>query len=184
MVEESNQIVVLNQIDASSSHHSRYPCSNYRDSTVFLVSVLLTITEVNVALKRPAWMSSKYFWSHAGLAVDGNKYPHWLGRSCIHTAETTGRPWWMVDLGHVFNVASVVVYNRRDNCCRKILNPLPAKWFVVCLNFSSDLIFKELQCRSKLLIIIYCMSVKKLNASSESGSSCINVFIGLTSCDS
>ena len=51
MVEESNQNVVLIQIDASSSQNWRYSSSRYGDKTVFyyLFLKVSTLFDINVA---------------------------------------------------------------------------------------------------------------------------------------
>ena len=49
----------------------------------------------------------------AGRAVDGNTNPSVHGGHCAHTDTDFGRnAWWMVDLGEIFNISRVIIYNR------------------------------------------------------------------------
>jgi len=73
----------------------------------------------NLALGKSTWQSSTYSdWStdgpaDASRAVDGNNDGDFInGDSCSHTADTDG--WWAVDLGAVYEVTSMVIWNRID----------------------------------------------------------------------
>jgi len=79
---------------------------------------------VNVALNRPAFISSVYSTSpdyggvySASNAVDGNKDPVAvkLDNSCTSTA-SEDNPWWAVDLGVAVSVDGVLFTNRADVC--------------------------------------------------------------------
>ncbi|XP_046560871.1 uncharacterized protein LOC124269864 [Haliotis rubra] len=82
------------------------------------------ISATNLALKRPVTQSS--FWSvfSGARAVDGNTNGNFdKGRSCFMSGDDESDPWWMVDLGQAYPVASVTLYNRAD-CCGSRLNNL------------------------------------------------------------
>jgi len=76
---------------------------------------------VNVALNRPAFMSSVYSNPSFGgayspsKAVDGNKDPFAVkvNNSCINT-EYESNPWWAVDLGAALVVHGILFTNRGD----------------------------------------------------------------------
>jgi len=76
---------------------------------------------VNVALKRPTFMSSVLYDALYGgyfsgwKAVDGNSDPvaYQVDNSCIHTLGGT-HPWWAVDLGAALAVVGVLFTNRAD----------------------------------------------------------------------
>jgi hypothetical protein len=77
----------------------------------------------NLAYGQPATQSSVCEWSAQGTpAADarGANNGQITGEAGFHTAFET-EPWWQVDLGAVFQVARVVVYNRmefRERCTR------------------------------------------------------------------
>ncbi len=75
----------------------------------------------NVALQKRAYQSSVSTWSgttgHAGLAVDGNTDGRWVGGSVMHTAFETS-PWWEVDLGDVYWIERVSLWNRVEDSAR------------------------------------------------------------------
>ena len=49
----------------------------------------------------------------AWRAVDGNTNPAMGGSHCAHPDTDLGRnAWWMVDLGEIYNISRVVIYNR------------------------------------------------------------------------
>ena len=69
-----------------------------------------------MALGKSAYDSGGY--NHlvkASRAVDGNRDQKWTGNSCSHTGDIL-KPWWLVDLGHTYEVSSLRIYNRVD-CC-------------------------------------------------------------------
>ncbi|XP_077865309.1 uncharacterized protein LOC144351913 [Saccoglossus kowalevskii] len=69
----------------------------------------------NVALNKSAYISSVWYGNTADKAVDGNTYPVLNSGTCIHSAEES-EPWWRVDLGGIYFVYKVAIYNRQD-CC-------------------------------------------------------------------
>ncbi|KAL4223746.1 hypothetical protein ACF0H5_017212 [Mactra antiquata] len=70
---------------------------------------------LNVALKKPASMSSSSLDRVASRAVDGNTNQDFFdGNSCFHTL-VEANPWWRVDLGNDYYIAYAVLYNRMDN---------------------------------------------------------------------
>ena len=65
---------------------------------------------INVALNKPATQSSMSRWStpdEAAKAVNGVK----SGEHSFHT-DYELNPWWQVDLGEIYTVASICIYNR------------------------------------------------------------------------
>ncbi|XP_042321520.1 uncharacterized protein LOC121929725 [Sceloporus undulatus] len=77
----------------------------------------------NLAKHRPAFQSSMFAnldITVATKAVDGNCDGDFAkGQSCSHT-EWNWEPWWYVDLGDSYAIATVVVKNRGDCCGHRI----------------------------------------------------------------
>jgi hypothetical protein len=76
--------------------------------------ILATVT--NVALGKPTNMSSYEFDFDGWKGVDGDTNQFWDGNSCFHT-DSDHKSWWRVDLGKIFRIVRVVLYNRVDSCC-------------------------------------------------------------------
>jgi DNA relaxase NicK len=79
-----------------------------------------------LALNKPTNQSSTYYTSEYGyalssLAVDGNRQTAMVqtnGYACAQTVgQTSGDQWWIVDLGQIYSISKVVIYNRNDVCC-------------------------------------------------------------------
>jgi len=65
----------------------------------------------NLALQKPTRMSSQLAPGYeASLCVDG------IGHGLCHTGREAN-PWWQVDLGRVYALGQIVVYNRTTECC-------------------------------------------------------------------
>jgi len=108
---------------------------------------------VNVALNRPAFMSSILNDPNLGglfspsKAVDGNKdsVAYKTDNSCIVTIPETN-PWWAVDLGSALNVVGVLLTNRADNFgnasirnSNKMLRHLPTSVHIMCVKNVMDI---------------------------------------------
>ncbi|XP_019622074.1 PREDICTED: uncharacterized protein LOC109468258 [Branchiostoma belcheri] len=76
---------------------------------------------VNVAREKAASQTSTAYDGLASRAVDGNTDGSWYVGSCTCTIEEPNPTWW-VDLGHSYQIDSVVIVNRQD-CCWERLNP-------------------------------------------------------------
>lgn len=76
--------------------------------------------ELNVALWKNVSMSSQHNNdSSPKNGVDGRTYQYWItnastSNSCFHTLGNESQPWWGVDLGAVFNIFLVRIFNRID----------------------------------------------------------------------
>ena len=99
-----------------------YP--RHRQLLLYLMHAVHGRLNVNVALNRPAFMSSVYSTTPAyggvfspSKAVDGNKDPAAikLDNSCVGTL-IEDNPWWAVDLGAAVAVDGVLFTNRADVC--------------------------------------------------------------------
>ncbi len=79
------------------------------------------IAPVNVANEKPATQSSTLNFggidSGAANAVDGNIDGNYYNGSVAVTTESN-QAWWQVDLGGLFNVFSVEIYNRTEGTAR------------------------------------------------------------------
>lgn len=74
----------------------------------------------NLALNKPVLQSGTDFNGPAERAVDGNRSGNFNNGSVTHTNLATN-PWWRVDLGAVYNLDKINIYNRTD-CCSDRLN--------------------------------------------------------------
>ena len=79
------------------------------------------VEEMNVALKKPAKMSSRYPNGQASKANDGITNGRWRNGSVSHTKRDY-QPWWEVNLQATFSINSVKVFNRRDCCSERLSN--------------------------------------------------------------
>jgi hypothetical protein len=92
----------------------------YNEDTATVV-IAVGISDINLALGKPATQSSTYLYSYgihavAGYAVDGNTDGKFSNRSTTHTQYEQGA-WWQVDLGSQKNIKQIIIYNRTDYCC-------------------------------------------------------------------
>ncbi len=83
---------------------------------------LVFVVDINVALMKPAQLSSKerrFPYATAATAVDGNKEARFRSQSCTHTRESPAdnKPWWRVDLSQLYHVHSVQITNRLGSKC-------------------------------------------------------------------
>ena len=85
-----------------------------RQRTLTLAEVEVVSDGKNVARGKPCKQSSTSNGGVAGRAVDGNKSGSYRDNGQTHTAEAQPNPWWEVDLGGVFPIEAVMVYNRTD----------------------------------------------------------------------
>jgi hypothetical protein len=76
----------------------------------------------NVALGQWATQSSTYFaGGAASRAVDGNTNGTWGGASLTHT-DYQYQAWWEVDLGAVYQLGQIYLWNRTDCCGERLSN--------------------------------------------------------------
>ena len=99
--------------------------SPLRDSSAWRHDGVVRAT-VNVAEGKTATQSS-CLWPNdpsaceAAKAVDGNTSGDFQDGSVTHTAHEY-RPWWEVDLGNSYNVATLDLWNRTDCCGSRLSN--------------------------------------------------------------
>ena len=81
--------------------------------------------QVNVAVNKRASQSSLYT-SNAGSpsnAVDGKTDGRWQSGSVTHTnGQGENNPWWTVDLGEVYEISKIRIWNRTDCCAERLDN--------------------------------------------------------------
>lgn len=75
----------------------------------------------NVAQGKPATQISTLSGADASRAVDGVTNGNWSVGSVSHS-NTTNQDWWQVDLGQVYNITSINVFNRTDCCGARLSN--------------------------------------------------------------
>ena len=75
----------------------------------------------NIAIHGTATGSSDCHGSNPARAIDGDTNPQWGGNSITHTCDE-GDPWWEVDLGDVYDIGTVVLWNRLDCCSERFAN--------------------------------------------------------------
>ncbi|XP_025080131.1 fucolectin-like [Pomacea canaliculata] len=78
----------------------------------------------NVALRKPARhisTSVKYSYGTADKAVDGITDGDFYQHSCTHTDDKINT-WWKVDLMGFYNITSVQLFTRTDDCWSRLQN--------------------------------------------------------------
>ena len=75
----------------------------------------------NLSLRKPARQSSTGHGGTAQLAVDGNTDGNYFSGSTTHTNHEK-KSWWEVDLGAIYKLENVLVYNRTDSCSERLDN--------------------------------------------------------------
>ncbi len=77
----------------------------------------------NLALNGTASQSSAYNGGGAtpDLAIDGNTSGSWYGDYSVSSTSWQVQPYWEVDLGAVFNIEDINIWNRTD-CCSDFLS--------------------------------------------------------------
>ncbi|MDY6940278.1 MAG: discoidin domain-containing protein [Cyanobacteriota bacterium] len=81
-----------------------------------------TETLTNVALNKTTSQSSNAYGSNNGIkAVDGKTTGNYWDDSVTHTANNP-QEWWQVDLGDVYDIDTIRVYNRTDCCSERLSN--------------------------------------------------------------
>ena len=68
----------------------------------------------NLATNKSATQSSVVFGASASRAVDGNTNGDFLANS-VSATDKELNAWWQVDLGEVYNIETIKVWNRTDN---------------------------------------------------------------------
>ncbi|MCK4467546.1 MAG: discoidin domain-containing protein, partial [Desulfobacterales bacterium] len=102
----------------------KYSSSQHRISLNFTKDVRVIYWKkmlANLSLRKPARQSSTGYGGTAQLAVDGNTDGNYSSRSTTHTNHEKN-PWWEVDLGAVYKLENVLVYNRTDACSERLDN--------------------------------------------------------------
>ncbi|MFM8570578.1 MAG: DUF1553 domain-containing protein [Pirellula sp.] len=85
-----------------------------KDKILSLAEVQVFDDQKNVALQGKATQSSEILGGAASRAIDGNTSGKWEDNSITHT-NTSESPWWELDLGGVYPVDRISVFNRVDN---------------------------------------------------------------------
>jgi Skp family chaperone for outer membrane proteins len=102
----------------------KYSSSQHRISLDFTKDVRVIYWKkmlVKLSLGKPARQSSTGYGGTAQLAVDGNTDGNYFSGSTTHTNHEKN-PWWEVDLGAVYKLENVLVYNRTDSCSERLDN--------------------------------------------------------------
>lgn len=100
---------------------------------------------INVAKNGSASQSSTGHWSWDAtpdLANDGNTDGDYKGHSVSHTL-AEHRAWWQVDLGEVYPIEKIVIWNRTDHGWAKRLS----NFNLVVLDEANKPVFERTYCR-------------------------------------
>jgi multidrug efflux pump subunit AcrA (membrane-fusion protein) len=98
---------------------------------------------VNVARGKQATQSSTGFDAPADRAIDGNRDGDFWRGSVTHTAEGGGGS-WQVDLGAVYDIDRVQIFNRTDCCMERLQAALVVANFPVVRNASEAVFVQRL----------------------------------------
>ena len=94
----------------------------YQNSEVSAVTVSgSSSTASNLAVNKPATQSSTWPWGEPSKAVDGNTDGNWSNGSVSHT-NADNQAWWQVDLGGMYAIQRIDVWNRTDCCPERLSN--------------------------------------------------------------
>ncbi|XP_053392862.1 fucolectin-1-like [Mercenaria mercenaria] len=95
-------------------------------SIIIIAGVATVVTaDTNVALGKPAKLY--YACPHPNMtdtgykAVDGNTNQTMMGNSCFETGPNLSN-WWYVNLGKIYEITEVKLYNRIDCCSERAKN--------------------------------------------------------------
>ena len=86
-----------------------------------LQSSKLTVRKENIALGKVTQQSSIAHGGESSRGVDGVRDGVWRHNSVTHTADEQS-PWWEVDLGGLYDLDSVRLFNRTDCCSERLSN--------------------------------------------------------------
>ncbi len=96
-------------------------------NNLFLISLLFLCfgianhlqAQTNIALNKTAKQSSQ---TSASRAVDGNTDGMWDKNSVTHTNDNEKNSWWEVDLGGMYAISEIKIWNRTDCCWERLQN--------------------------------------------------------------
>ncbi len=125
----STATVTVTPVDDASAESSETVIRTLTTGTGYTVgspsSATVTIADnddlTNVALNKTATQSSTENGGVASRGVDGNTSGVWANNSVTHTSSDMNA-WWEVDLGQVYNISSIQVWNRTDCCMARMDN--------------------------------------------------------------
>jgi hypothetical protein len=89
--------------------------------STLVMSTPLAAGPIDVALTGSASQSSTYSSGEASRAIDGNTNGDWFGWSVTHTYPDF-HAWWQVQLTQVYDIDSIVIWNRTDCCMDRLSN--------------------------------------------------------------
>jgi len=92
--------------------------------------------KLNIALNKECQQSSTFGNSVSNfgpqLAVDGDTHMKYNeGAKCTHTDKNQPSYWWTVNLGSLYTIDYITIYNREDCCCEYIY---VFTYYGTCLN--------------------------------------------------
>ncbi|XP_053387164.1 uncharacterized protein LOC128550976 [Mercenaria mercenaria] len=96
---------------------SEYAVCQSNGSWSVVVDNCTKIEETNVALGKQTVMSSARNGNNGTEGVDGSTNQNFGGGSCFHTKNETD-PWWRVDLGAIYFIVNVTLFNRIGGTCK------------------------------------------------------------------
>jgi hypothetical protein len=89
--------------------------------SMLVLSTPLAAAPIDVALTGSASESSIYSGGVASRAIDGNTNGDWYVGSVTHTYSDY-QAWWQVQLTQVYDIDSIVIWNRTDCCPERLSN--------------------------------------------------------------
>ena len=76
----------------------------------------------NLARGKQARQSSTGYGGDAGRAVDGNTNGDYFGANSVSHTNNQPQDWWEVDLGAIYNIGLIKIWNRTDCCSERLSN--------------------------------------------------------------
>ena len=106
---------------ASSQSSSRVGIRPAAGALILLVAALLASPALSqtasLSFGAPATQSSTSDSLDAGRAVDG-AYGGFYKNRALSSTLNEASPWWQVDLGAIYDLEEMLIWNRREDCCR------------------------------------------------------------------
>jgi len=84
----------------------------------------------NLALNRPAYQTDTFIAGTPEKAVDGNLEQVHNNKMCAHSYSYNSS--WEVDLGRMYSIDHVIIYNRLDTCCGRLMKKLITTYVRSC----------------------------------------------------
>lgn len=105
--------------DFTVNRRARFVRVQLRGTDYLSLAEVQVFAAEDLALGKSAWQTSTYAGASASRAVDGNTDGNW-GAGSVSSTNEEWQPKLTIDLGSVYNVGDVHVWNRTDCCSSRL----------------------------------------------------------------